>query len=142
MPSKTRSDILLRQNNVLDSYLSYNSVRISRSQMRLSLLAPDKFLNKSVRSRVTFPSSSYSEARPWPSVSEHYHFLSETELSLFTHYLTHTCRTIPFDADELYVLQVEIPNLAFRSNPLMASLLALAAASTVFDLIYNASADL
>ena len=89
-----------------------------------------------------FPGSSYSEVRPCSSVSEPRLILSATELALFSHYLAHTCRTIPFDTDELYVLQVGVPNLAFQSKPLMASLLALAAASKAFDLVRDSTTAL
>ncbi|PKS07193.1 hypothetical protein jhhlp_005793 [Lomentospora prolificans] len=56
------------------------------------------------------------------------------ELELLCHYLTHTSRIIPFDKDDLYALHVGIPNLAFRSKPLMDSILAMAAVCKCHDL--------
>lgn len=61
--------------------------------------------------------------------------LDWTELELLSHYLTHTSRVIPFDVDDLYALRVGIPNLAFRSQPLMSSILALAAVCKSHDMI-------
>ena len=54
--------------------------------------------------------------------------LDATELGLLAHYLTHTSHTIPFDELDLYALSVGVPNLAFKCNVVMSSLLALAAA--------------
>lgn len=62
-------------------------------------------------------------------------FLGPTELHLLSHYLTHTARTIAYDADDLYALQVGFPNLAFRSRPLMSSILALAAVCKCHDML-------
>ncbi|RFU30430.1 hypothetical protein B7463_g5893, partial [Scytalidium lignicola] len=62
-------------------------------------------------------------------------FLDSMELELFSHYLMHTSRIIPLDAEDLYALQVGIPNLAFRSKPLMSSILALAAICKSHDML-------
>lgn len=67
--------------------------------------------------------------------------LDWTELELLSHYLTHTSCTIPFDEDDLYALRVGIPNLAFRSKPLMSSILALAAICKSHDLIEGPQSD-
>ena len=64
------------------------------------------------------------------------------ELALLSHYLTHTGRGVAFDEDDLYVLQVGVPNLAFNSKPLMSSLLALAAACQCNDIMKRSSAPL
>lgn len=58
-----------------------------------------------------------------------------TELDLLSHYLTHTSKTIPFDALDLYALSMGIPNLAFRNKPVMSSLIALAAACKSHDIV-------
>lgn len=58
-----------------------------------------------------------------------------TELDLLSHYLSHTSKTIPFDALDLYALSVGIPNLAFNNEPVMSSLLALAAACKSHDIV-------
>ncbi|EAW14630.1 Zn(II)2Cys6 transcription factor [Aspergillus clavatus NRRL 1] len=64
--------------------------------------------------------------------------LDTIELSLLTHYLTHTSQTIPVDDLDLYALSVGVPNLAFKSNVVMSSLLALAAACKSHDIAKNA----
>jgi hypothetical protein len=63
------------------------------------------------------------------------HTLNATELELFSHYLLHTSRIIPYDRDDLYALQVGFPSLAFRSKPVMSSILALAAVCKCNDLM-------
>lgn len=65
--------------------------------------------------------------------------LNATELALLSHYLTHTSRAIAFDKNDLDALQVGIPDLAFHSQPLMASLLALAAACKSHDVVKHAA---
>lgn len=115
---------------------------VSQGRVRISLAAQYHLLHKPVLSRLILSSSSYKDVRPWSSISESGYALSATELALLSHYLTNTCCTIPFDSDEVYVLQVGIPNLAFQSRPLMASLLALAAASKAFDLVSHSSVTL
>ncbi|KAF5578400.1 C6 transcription factor [Fusarium pseudoanthophilum] len=67
---------------------------------------------------------------PLPSVD-----LGAAELELFSYYLSHTARSLAYDEDDLYALQVGFPNLAFRSKPLMSSILALAAVRKCHDLI-------
>lgn len=64
--------------------------------------------------------------------------LDSRDLGLFSHYLTHTSRTIPFDQTDTYALQVGFPNLAFGSKPIMSSILALAAACQCHDLLTEA----
>ncbi|KAF5007828.1 hypothetical protein FDECE_5854 [Fusarium decemcellulare] len=61
--------------------------------------------------------------------------LNAVELELLSHYLTHTARAIAFDKQDLYALQVGFPNLAFRSKPVMSSILALAAVCKCHDMI-------
>jgi hypothetical protein len=61
--------------------------------------------------------------------------LDATELELLSHYLTHTSQTIPLDDLDHYALSVGMPNIAFRSRPVMSSLIALAAACKCHDLI-------
>ncbi|RDW65110.1 hypothetical protein BP6252_10761 [Coleophoma cylindrospora] len=68
-------------------------------------------------------------------------FFDRTELQLLSHYLTHTSRIIPFDVDDAYALQVGIPNLAFRSKPLMSSIIALAAVCQSHDLVGQPQQD-
>lgn len=60
--------------------------------------------------------------------------LDATELGLLAHYLTHTSHTIPFDELDLYALSVGVPNLAFKCDVVMSSLLALAAACKAHDI--------
>ncbi|KAK9482890.1 hypothetical protein V1527DRAFT_474973 [Lipomyces starkeyi] len=67
--------------------------------------------------------------------------LDWTELELLSHYLTHTSSIIPFDVDDLYALRVGITNLAFRSKPLMSSILALAAVCKSHDLLQQPHRD-
>ncbi|KAM0425545.1 hypothetical protein ACHAPT_009337 [Fusarium lateritium] len=61
--------------------------------------------------------------------------LNATELELLSHYLSHTARSLAFDGQDLYALQVGFPNLAFRSKPVMSSILALAAVCKCNDMI-------
>lgn len=61
--------------------------------------------------------------------------LDATELDLLSHYLTHTSENIPFDDLDHYALSVGIPNIAFKSRPVMSSLIALAAACKCHDLV-------
>ncbi|KAI8685409.1 Zn(2)-C6 fungal-type domain-containing protein [Fusarium keratoplasticum] len=61
--------------------------------------------------------------------------LDATELELLSHYLSHTARSLAFDSQDLYALQVGFPNLAFRSKPVMSSILALAAVCKCNDMI-------
>ncbi|KAM0350171.1 hypothetical protein ACHAPU_003336 [Fusarium lateritium] len=65
--------------------------------------------------------------------------LGATELELFSYYLSHAARSMAYDAEDLYALQVGFPNLAFRSKPLMSSILSLAAVRKCHDLISNSS---
>ncbi|KAF7174014.1 hypothetical protein CNMCM5623_006324 [Aspergillus felis] len=66
--------------------------------------------------------------------------LDTIELGLLSHYLTHTSRTIPVDDLDLYALSVGVPNLAFSSDVVMSSLLALAAACKSHDIAKRAPA--
>lgn len=68
--------------------------------------------------------------------------LDATELSLLSHYLSHTSRSIPFDSVDLYALSVGIPNLAFKSTPVMSSLIALAAACKSHDIVMQTNTPL
>ncbi|KAK9364468.1 hypothetical protein V1509DRAFT_50627 [Lipomyces kononenkoae] len=67
--------------------------------------------------------------------------LGWTELELLSHYLTHTSRIIAFDLEDLYALRIGIPNLAFRSKPLMSSIIALAAVCKSHDLLQQPQQD-
>jgi len=64
-------------------------------------------------------------------------FLSSEDLSILSHYLQHTSRAISFDSEDNYAYCVGLPNLAFRSRPLMSSLLALTALCMACDLIFT-----
>ncbi|KAL3594293.1 hypothetical protein FPOAC2_08599 [Fusarium poae] len=61
--------------------------------------------------------------------------LGATELELFSYYLSHAARSMAYDDEDLYALQVGFPNLAFRSKPLMSSILALAAVRKCHDIL-------
>ncbi|CAF3580282.1 unnamed protein product [Fusarium graminearum] len=61
--------------------------------------------------------------------------LGATELELFSYYLSHAARSMAYDDEDLYALQVGFPNLAFRSKPLMSSILALAAVRKCYDIL-------
>ncbi|PWY95918.1 hypothetical protein BO94DRAFT_571423 [Aspergillus sclerotioniger CBS 115572] len=63
--------------------------------------------------------------------------LNATELSLLSHYLTHTSQTIPFDPLDLHALAVGVPNLAFQCKAVMSSLLSLAAACKCHDIAHE-----
>lgn len=69
-------------------------------------------------------------------------FFDTSELDLLSHYLSHTSKTIPFDALDLYALSIGIPNLAFRSKPVMSSLIALAATCKSHDIVKQRKAPL
>ncbi|OSZ99915.1 hypothetical protein A9Z42_0007790 [Trichoderma parareesei] len=83
-----------------------------------------------------FPASGVSQTLPQPFT------LNSEELELLSHYITHTSRSIPFDADELYALHVGIPNLAFGSRPVMGSMLALSAVCKCYDIVRHSHAPL
>ncbi|KAH6887760.1 C6 transcription factor [Thelonectria olida] len=120
------------------------SIRLSPSPSPSSRLKPAPTPSPTYSSPIDTspgclsPSSSLS-----PVSNEHHHlplaigseFLGPTELHLLSHYLTHTARTIAYDNDDLYALQVGFPNIAFRSRPLMSSILALAAVCKCHDII-------
>ncbi|KAF2754341.1 hypothetical protein EJ05DRAFT_504432 [Pseudovirgaria hyperparasitica] len=72
-------------------------------------------------------------------LAESFGFFGATELVLFGDYITRTGRLVAFDQDELYVLQVGVPNLALRSRPLMASVLAFSGVSRCFQLAQGKS---
>lgn len=61
--------------------------------------------------------------------------LAATELDLLARYLIHTSHIIPVDDVDVHALQVGIPNLAFRSSPLMDSVLALAAVCRCHEIL-------
>ncbi|KAG7294409.1 hypothetical protein NEMBOFW57_004480 [Staphylotrichum longicolle] len=65
--------------------------------------------------------------------------LTPTELELFNHYLEHTSKDPSVDSHDQYALQIGIPTLACQSNPLMKSVLALAAVCKCSDLINQTS---
>lgn len=66
--------------------------------------------------------------------------LDSRELKLFSHYMSHTSRIIALDEEDLYALQVGIPNLAIHSKPLMSSVLALAATCESHDILNQETA--
>ncbi|UKZ79854.1 hypothetical protein TrVFT333_007617 [Trichoderma virens FT-333] len=68
--------------------------------------------------------------------------LNSEELELLSHYITHTSRIIPFNAEELHALHVGIPNLAFGSRPVMGSILALSAVCKCYDIVRHSPAPL
>ncbi|KAH6607036.1 hypothetical protein Trco_003349 [Trichoderma cornu-damae] len=68
--------------------------------------------------------------------------LSSEELELLSHYITHTSRAIPYDEDDLYALHVGFPNLAFRSGPVMGSILALSAVCKCYDIVTQSPSPL
>ncbi|OAR05863.1 hypothetical protein LLEC1_05763 [Akanthomyces lecanii] len=61
--------------------------------------------------------------------------LDARELELFSHYITHTSRVIPYGKEDLFPLQVGMPNLAFTNPAVMSSILALAASCKCHDMI-------
>lgn len=61
--------------------------------------------------------------------------LDAAELELFSYYLSQAARSLAYDHEDLYALQVGFPNLAFRSKPLMSSILALAAVRKCHDIL-------
>ncbi|RGP68915.1 c6 transcription factor [Fusarium sporotrichioides] len=77
-----------------------------------------------------FNASIFTHASIAPSMD-----LGATELDLFSYYLSHTARSLAYDDEDLYALQVGFPNLAFRSKPLMSSILALAAVRKCHDIL-------
>ncbi|KAL6890940.1 hypothetical protein GGI43DRAFT_210686 [Trichoderma evansii] len=70
------------------------------------------------------------------------HALNSEELELLSHYISHTSRAIPFSSEELYVLHVGIPNLAFGSRPVMGAILALSAVCKCYDILKHSPAPL
>ncbi|KAF5026001.1 hypothetical protein F66182_1903 [Fusarium sp. NRRL 66182] len=68
--------------------------------------------------------------------------LRATELELLAYYLSHSARSLAFDGDDLYALQVGFPNLAFRSKPLMSSILALAAVHKCHEILVHSGSHI
>ncbi|KEY74747.1 hypothetical protein S7711_06650 [Stachybotrys chartarum IBT 7711] len=89
----------------------------------------------------SFSDEEYQDTGSQPGL-ESLPVFDSTELALLGHYLTHTSRVISYDEDDFYVLHVGIPNLAFRSRPLMSSLLALSASCESSDLVTQSSTPL
>ncbi|KAK4085084.1 transcriptional regulator family: Fungal Specific TF [Trichoderma aggressivum f. europaeum] len=77
-----------------------------------------------------------------PQVLQPSHALNSEDLELLSHYITHTSRAIPFNAEELHALHVGMPNLAFGSRPVMGSVLALSAVCKCYDILKRSSAAL
>lgn len=65
--------------------------------------------------------------------------LDARELELFSHYITHTSRVIPYGKEDMFPLQVGMPNLAFTKPAVMSSILALAASCKCHDIIGSSS---
>ncbi|KAK4508767.1 hypothetical protein PRZ48_002506 [Zasmidium cellare] len=82
--------------------------------------------------RVFKPRKSHTKSRNGCLASD---TLAATELDLLARYLTHTSHIIPVDDVDVYALQVGIPNLAFASQPLMNSVLALAAVCRCHEIL-------
>ncbi|EAW17253.1 putative C6 transcription factor [Aspergillus fischeri NRRL 181] len=92
---------------------------------------------------ASFSSLSTDERPPFNRHTRHTPGTLDTiELGLLSHYLTHTSRSIPVDDLDLYALSVGVPNLAFSSDVVMSSLLALAAACNSHDIAKRAQARL
>ncbi|KAF4946421.1 hypothetical protein FSARC_14202 [Fusarium sarcochroum] len=83
-------------------------------------LGPDSLLQESVQPSVT---------------------LGAAELELLGYYLSHAARSMAYDDEDLYALQVGFPNLAFRSRPLMSSILALAAVRKCHDMLHQSKSQ-
>ncbi|KPM37527.1 hypothetical protein AK830_g9060 [Neonectria ditissima] len=127
--TKGRAAIKVTQGQNLQSHAHPNTTGPPLSVLGCSFPGSSEHSFDSLSSTSdTFPSGPvFSEQRhSRPHSSE---ILNATELALLSHYITHTSRSISFDQDDLYALQVGIPNLAFNNEPLMASLLSLAAVS-------------
>ncbi|KAK3318050.1 putative C6 transcription factor [Apodospora peruviana] len=61
--------------------------------------------------------------------------LAPADFELLKHYLEHSCKDLTVDDNDQYAVQVGIPNLACQSQPLMRSVLALAAVCKCCDII-------
>ncbi|KAM3461127.1 hypothetical protein MY5147_004928 [Beauveria neobassiana] len=61
--------------------------------------------------------------------------LSACELELFSHYIIHTSRVIPHGKEDMFPLQIGMPNLAFTNPAVMHSILALAASCKCHDMM-------
>ncbi|KAK2783164.1 hypothetical protein FQN53_009353 [Emmonsiellopsis sp. PD_33] len=107
-----------------------------------SMASPNSVPSASSASYLGSPSPypNLSDDEGWQSNSGSSGILDSTDLALLSHYLTHTSHAVSFDEDDLYALKVGIPNLAFNSKPLMASILALAAVSKCYDIIKHSHA--
>ncbi|KAK3321510.1 putative C6 transcription factor [Cercophora scortea] len=65
--------------------------------------------------------------------------LAPAEFELLKHFIEHTSKDATIDKEEQYTLQVGIPNLACQSQPLMRSVLAIAAVCKCRDIIQQPS---
>ncbi|PLB50879.1 putative C6 transcription factor [Aspergillus steynii IBT 23096] len=90
---------------------------------------------------ASLSSGSVNEER-LPSNQESPRPLDGPELSLLSHYISHTSQVIPVDDLDLYALSVGVPNLAFNCKAVMSSLLALAAACKSHDITKHAQEPL
>ncbi|TQV98592.1 hypothetical protein V2A60_007688 [Cordyceps javanica] len=67
--------------------------------------------------------------------------LNARELELFSHYITHTSHVIPHGKEDMFPLQVGMPNLAFTNPAVMDAILALAASCKSHDIIRSSEAS-
>ncbi|KAJ4164338.1 hypothetical protein LMH87_006015 [Akanthomyces muscarius] len=81
------------------------------------------------------PAGGRRPSGPVPSLP----MLNARELELFSHYITHTSRVIPYGKEDMFPLQVGMPNLAFTNPAVMSSILALAASCKCHDMIGSSS---
>ncbi|KAJ5620922.1 hypothetical protein N7510_004906 [Penicillium lagena] len=129
--------------SISDLNLPFTSPRIivARSEGPIEstgdhLSVPGSFASVSSHPSSPYCSSNFNrDEEKLASTSQSPVTLDATELSLLSHYLSHTSQTIPFDHLDLYALSVGIPNLAFNNKPVMSSLLALAAACKSHDIV-------
>lgn len=99
---------------------------------------------KQKRKKVEIPPS-FSSSATNEGIAPDLHaspFLDATELSLLSHYLSHTSQIIPVDDLDLYALSVGVPNLGFNCRLVMSSLLALTATCKSHDIAKQAQTPL
>ncbi|KAK7432913.1 hypothetical protein QQZ08_000384 [Neonectria magnoliae] len=129
-------DVPSSHNLDLTSPVSSSSLTFSNNVPSASASTPDDIPSGSPS---PYPKSSEEQQHSNSQSSE---MLNAMDLSLLSHYITHTSRDTSSDEDDLYALEVGIPNLAFNNKPLMASLLAIAAVSKCYHISTQSSAPL
>lgn len=119
------------------------SSSVSERHSRQATGVPDSAMRDSVSTdphSAHTPTSSHPHARSadaaFPAVGTR-PMLNARELALFSHYITHTSHVIPYGREDMFPLQVGMPNLALTDAAVMDAILALAASCECHDTLHS-----